>query len=502
MAVSTASRSECPSASCAVIAAESAQPVPCVLVESMRRRVNTRSSAPSNSTSATSRPRRCPPLMSAAPAPRATNSRAQADIASTSRTASPVRRSASSRLGVTSAASGRSDSMIAGATSSLASVSPDVAIITGSSTYGASAWRRSPAATASMIARSASMPLFTAAGRRSVATASSCAVTSAGVIAVHAETPRVFCAVTAVTTVVPKTPKRWNVFRSAWMPAPPPESEPAMESAISMPNDAARRARLQRRDGRRRRRVQEGRLTLRPDGTRHMEPLATNVLYIGVDSSTAVLRAALELVSRSGHARFALTHAPVESAAGLARLADGGVDVVIVDAAASPEGAMDALVRSRIEAPDVPVVVLGAGADGDAAGAAALQAGAQDWVARDPLDGPLLARVLRYAIERERLQSTLRQLALTDPLTGLYNRRGFLTLADHHLRLAPRTRGLLLASADVPALKQINEQHGRDEGDRSLVGAAEVLRETFRASDVVARLGADDFAVLVLDGGG
>jgi len=230
-----------------------------------------------------------------------------------------------------------------------------------------------------------------------------------------------------------------------------------------------------------------------------MEPLATNVLYIGVDSSTAVLRAALELVSRSGHARFALTHAPVESAAGLARLADGGVDVVIVDAAASPEGAMDALVRSRIEAPDVPVVVLGAGADGDAAGAAALQAGAQDWVARDPLDGPLLARVLRYAIERERLQSTLRQLALTDPLTGLYNRRGFLTLADHHLRLAPRTRGLLLASADVPALKQINEQHGRDEGDRSLVGAAEVLRETFRASDVVARLGADDFAVLVLD---
>jgi diguanylate cyclase (GGDEF)-like protein len=230
-----------------------------------------------------------------------------------------------------------------------------------------------------------------------------------------------------------------------------------------------------------------------------MEPLATHVLYIGVDSATAVLRAALELVSRSGDARFKLSHAPVDSADGLERLAAGGVDVVIVDAAASPEGAMDALVRARIEAPDVPVVVLGTGTDPESAGAIALQAGAQDWVARDPLDGPLLARVLRYAIERERLQSTLRQLALTDPLTGLYNRRGFLTLADHHLRLAPRTRGLLLASADVPALRQINEQHGRDEGDRSLVGAAEVLRDTFRASDVVARLGADDFAVLVLD---
>ncbi len=230
-----------------------------------------------------------------------------------------------------------------------------------------------------------------------------------------------------------------------------------------------------------------------------MEPLATNVLYIGADTATAALRAALERASPNGGSRFKLTHAALDGADALERLGAGGVDVVIVDAAVSPEGAMDALVRSRIEAPDVPVVVLGAAADAENAGAMAVQAGAQDWVARDPLDGALLSRVLRYAIERERLQSTLRQLALTDPLTGLYNRRGFLTLADHHLRLAPRTRGVLLASADVPALKQINEEHGRDEGDRSLLGAAEVLRDTFRASDVVARLGADDFAVLVLD---
>lgn len=229
-----------------------------------------------------------------------------------------------------------------------------------------------------------------------------------------------------------------------------------------------------------------------------MEPLATNVLYIGHDAAAPALRSALAKAARPGAATFEITHSPVDSIEGLARLADGGVDVVLVDAAASPEGAMDALVRSRIEAPDVPVVVLGTARHEDA-GVLALQAGAQDWIVSEPLDGALLARVLRYAIERERLQSTLRQLALTDPLTGLYNRRGFLTLADHHLRLAPRTRGVLLASADVPALKQINETHGRDEGDRSLLGAAEVLRDTFRASDVVARLGADDFAVLVLD---
>jgi diguanylate cyclase (GGDEF)-like protein len=229
-----------------------------------------------------------------------------------------------------------------------------------------------------------------------------------------------------------------------------------------------------------------------------MEPLATNVLYIGHDAAAPALRSALAKAARPGAATFEITHSPVDSIEGLARLADGGVDVVLVDAAASPEGAMDALVRSRIEAPDVPVVVLGTARHEDA-GVLALQAGAQDWIVSEPLDGALLARVLRYAIERERLQSTLRQLALTDPLTGLYNRRGFLTLADHHLRLAPRTRGLLVASADVPELKKINETLGREEGDRAIIGAAEVLRDSFRASDVIARLGADDFAVLVVD---
>jgi len=230
-----------------------------------------------------------------------------------------------------------------------------------------------------------------------------------------------------------------------------------------------------------------------------MDPIATSVLYIGHDDTAPVVRAALELASPPGVARFAFAHATLGGNDGLDRVSAGGVDVLLVDAAASREGAMDVLVRARIEAPEVPVVMLAGGGDAEQAGAQAIQTGAQDWIVRDPLDGPLLARVLRYAIERERLQATLRQLALTDLLTGLYNRRGFLTLADHHLRLAPRTRGLLLASADLPELERVNAQMGRDEGDRALLAAAEILRDTFRASDVVARLGSDDFAVLVLD---
>ena len=76
------------------------------------------------------------------------------------------------------------------------------------------------------------MPLLRATGGRSSASASICRITRATGSVSHARTPTVFCAVTAVMTVVPKTPNWWKVLRSAWIPAPPPESDPAMVRAI------------------------------------------------------------------------------------------------------------------------------------------------------------------------------------------------------------------------------------------------------------------------------
>src|SRR5437879_9056825 len=89
-----------------------------------------------------------------------------------------------------------------------------------------------PSATASTRDADPSMPDFVAAGGRSSASASSWRVTSSAGTGSHASTPTVFWAVTAVTTLVPNTPNWWNVFRSAWSPAPPPESEPAIVRAI------------------------------------------------------------------------------------------------------------------------------------------------------------------------------------------------------------------------------------------------------------------------------
>jgi two-component system, cell cycle response regulator len=184
----------------------------------------------------------------------------------------------------------------------------------------------------------------------------------------------------------------------------------------------------------------------------------------------------------------------------LVRLGGERVDVVLLDLTGPIDVAMSLLVRARVEVPDIPVVVLvEPGHKGESNGAAAIEAGACDSVVKEELSRALLTRVLHYAIERYRLHETLDQLSLTDPLTGLYNARGFRTLAEHHLKLAHRTRGLVIAVADVRALDRINADHGRDVGDRALVAASQVLRETFRASDVIARLADDDFATLMLD---
>jgi diguanylate cyclase (GGDEF)-like protein len=97
-------------------------------------------------------------------------------------------------------------------------------------------------------------------------------------------------------------------------------------------------------------------------------------------------------------------------------------------------------------------------------------------------------------------KNILYDASLKDELTGLYNRRGFLTFAEEQLKLAcSGRRELLVVFADVDGLKAINDGYGHSEGDQALRKAAEVLLTVFRDTDVVARLGGDEFAVLALD---
>ena len=112
----------------------------------------------------------------------------------------------------------------------------------------------------------------------------------------------------------------------------------------------------------------------------------------------------------------------------------------------------------------------------------------------------LLMRAVRCAAKQYMLQAELGNLALTDELTGLYNRRGFTVLAERQLKLARRSgRGLLLFFMDLDGLKRINDSFGHSQGDRALKYTAEALENSFRDSDVIARLGGDEFAVLAIE---
>jgi len=106
----------------------------------------------------------------------------------------------------------------------------------------------------------------------------------------------------------------------------------------------------------------------------------------------------------------------------------------------------------------------------------------------------------RDVTERERARAQLAELSNRDDLTALYNRRGFITLAEQWLRIAARTRRTpLLLFVDVNGMKPVNDHLGHAQGDRVLRDTADLLRLTFRESDILARLGGDEFVVLAVD---
>jgi len=128
-----------------------------------------------------------------------------------------------------------------------------------------------------------------------------------------------------------------------------------------------------------------------------------------------------------------------------------------------------------------------------------LQSGAQDFLAKGRLTRAGVVRSLRYAIERDRLRKNLQSLSLLDDLTGLHNRRGFRVLAEQHLRLIRRKGAALLVYLDVDKLKSVNDTYGHAEGNRALVETAMILRACFRQADIAARMGGDEFCVLMTD---
>jgi len=138
-----------------------------------------------------------------------------------------------------------------------------------------------------------------------------------------------------------------------------------------------------------------------------------------------------------------------------------------------------------------------------------LCAASSDRVARTPEVEPLLmllSALLGYALERgllvEQLQAAnaeLTKLALTDPLTGLSNRRAVLNDAARLFAMAQRENKYILISViDLDGFKLINDTHGHLAGDRLLCAVAAQLQHGLRSSDIIGRTGGDEFIVIAL----
>ncbi|MBF0517598.1 MAG: diguanylate cyclase [Nitrospirae bacterium] len=101
---------------------------------------------------------------------------------------------------------------------------------------------------------------------------------------------------------------------------------------------------------------------------------------------------------------------------------------------------------------------------------------------------------------RKQLEEQLRHMVLTDSMTELNNRRGFYILAEHQLKLAKRfNKEIAIVFIDVDGLKRINDTLGHLAGDKAIIDTACILRETFRQSDIIGRIGGDEFVVLITE---
>jgi diguanylate cyclase (GGDEF)-like protein len=122
----------------------------------------------------------------------------------------------------------------------------------------------------------------------------------------------------------------------------------------------------------------------------------------------------------------------------------------------------------------------------------ALKAGASDFIKK-----PFTLNELTVRIQHVKLQENIRAMTVTDELTGLYNRRGFFSLVEKLLQLCKRQKkGIFMLYADVDSLKKINDTFGHKEGDMALIDIANIFRQNYRESDIIARIGGDEFVVI------
>ncbi len=182
----------------------------------------------------------------------------------------------------------------------------------------------------------------------------------------------------------------------------------------------------------------------------------------------------------------------------------GAYDCVLLDLGLPDAHGVDNVQRIRAANRGQTVVIM-TGLDSEEAALGTLQRGAQDYLVKGRYDGAFIVRVIRRAIERNRVLNEVDQLreyqyyvATHDALTGLPNRQLFEDRANSALAQAQREGSTVaIGYMDLDGFKPVNDTHGHAVGDGLLRAVGHVLSESVRATDTVARVGGDEFLLLL-----
>ncbi len=185
-----------------------------------------------------------------------------------------------------------------------------------------------------------------------------------------------------------------------------------------------------------------------------------------------------------------------EGSQALTALASAKFDVLLTDIAMPGMRGLELTREMKRLRPEMIVIVM-TGFVGDFSYDQAIEAGASDFIKK-----PFTIQELLMRIRHVKLQERLRVISITDELTGLLNRRGFFALAHQQIKVFNRVKGsmnMMLLFLDVDNFKAINDTWGHQKGDDALIALSDIFRDTFRESDIVARMSGDEFAVLLID---
>ncbi|MGZ5006528.1 MAG: two-component system response regulator [Methylobacter sp.] len=227
-----------------------------------------------------------------------------------------------------------------------------------------------------------------------------------------------------------------------------------------------------------------------------MSPTIAKILLIEDNPGDAKLVEVLLEADNNANKQFELIQVGLLNEA-FPILAQGGITAILLDLGLPDGNGLDSLTQIYTAAPTIPIVVLSAEED-ELLAIQSVQLGAQDFLVKSGITELVLRRSLYYAIERKNLLEQLQYMAHYDVLTGLANRKLFYDRLKQDIIIARRAKkSLALVFLDLNDFKQVNDSLGHNSGDDLLKEVAKRLQDCIRTTDSVARMGGDEFTLIL-----